>query len=304
MKKKNEGVVLVFVVIFTLAISSLAIFLSAKSKQYLEVFTGIEKIIERENMAEMGMEMGKVLLDIAQKKHIISDTPGCITRHYEIGDKKIDIVIEDENGRINPNAIFGPERGKVNTKLLEVYKRFFSVMGYSEYLSDALLDWIDEDDIPRQAGAEASFYRATELPYLPANRPLYTPEEMLFVVNFTEDIVYGNDEKVGLINFITCFSDGKINVNSCRPEILSALGFSTAEVEKITEERARRPIEERFLQGVNKEAYLRYRDIITFKSSYFTISSCVTDGDGFKRQTRGYVKKTDKETKIVRMEIR
>ncbi|HPP29414.1 MAG TPA: type II secretion system protein GspK [bacterium] len=304
MKKKNKGVIIIFVLIFTTAISVMAILLSVRAKQYLSLFSGIKRDSEIENIAEMGVEMGKILLDIAQKKHMISEEPGYIKRQYEIDGTKIEIVIEDENGKINPDRIFGPEKGEVQTHLLETYKRFFSVMGYPENLSDALLDWIDEDDIPRMAGAESTFYKTSGFSYTPANGPIYNPEEMLFVAGFTEDIVFGDDEKKGLINFITSFSDGKINVNTCQPEVLNALGFSVADIEKITAERARRPIEEKFLLEVNRDAYLKNRDIVVFKSSYFTISACVTDEKGAQKEIKLWVKRDDRTMETIRMDIR
>lgn len=303
-RKRNKGVVLVFVLIFTTAISTIAIFLTGKTKQYLTLFSGLQEETEFENIEEMGIEIGKVILDMYGKKHIVSEGSGYIKREYEIDGKKIEILIQDENGRINPNKIFGSDKGEINTHLLEVYKRFFSIMGYPENLSDALLDWIDEDDIPRPAGAETVFYRTSGYTYTPANRPLYNPEEILFVPGFTKDIVFGDDKIKGLINFITSFSDGKINVNTCQPEVLNALGFSVADIEKITAERARRPIEERFMLEVNKEVYLKNRPIIVFTSSYFTITSSVIDPKGNRRWSRGYVKKTDKLMKTIRMEIR
>ncbi|MCX8082810.1 MAG: general secretion pathway protein GspK [bacterium] len=304
MKKRNEGVVVIFVLIFTTAISMMAIFLGARVKQYISLFSGIKRENEMENIAEMGIEIGKVLLDISQKKHMISEEVGYIKRQYEVDGMNIEILIEDENGKINPNKIFGSEKGEIHTYLLDVYKRFFSVMGYSENLSDALLDWIDEDNIPRAGGAEASFYMSSGFSYLPSNKPLYNPEEMLLVAGFTKDIVFGNNNKKGLINFITTFSDGKINVNTCYPEVLNALGFSTVDVERITTERARRPIEEKFMVEVNKEVYLKNRAVIVFKSSYFTISSRVTDEEGNKKELKAYVRRTDKTTDIIRMNIK
>ncbi|MCM8830465.1 MAG: general secretion pathway protein GspK, partial [Candidatus Omnitrophica bacterium] len=293
MKRRNKGIVIIFVLIFTTAISVMALLLSARAKQYLSLFAGIRKDNEMENIAEMAIEMGKILLDIGQKKYIISEEPGYIKRQYEIDGMKIEILIEDENGKINPNKIFGPEKGEVHTHLLETYKRFFSVMGYQENLSDALLDWIDEDDIPRMAGAEEVFYRTSGFPYIPANKSLYSPEEVLLVAGFTKDIVFGDDKKKGLINFITTFSDGKINVNTCKQEILNALGFSVADIEKIIAERSRRPIEEKFLLGVNKEVYLKNRDVIVFKSGYFTVSCCVIDKEGTQKEIKIFVKRTD-----------
>ena len=304
MKKGNKGVVIVIVLAFTAAISVMAMFLSVRAKEYISVFSGAQRNNEMENLAEMGIRMGKVLLDTTQTRHIITEVPGYIQKKYEIDGREIEITIEDESGKINPNIIFGPGRGEVNTRLLEVYKRFFSVMGYPTRLSDALLDWIDEDDIPRVEGAESIFYRTAGFAYTVPNRAPYTPAEIILVSGFTEEIVFGDDETKGLINFITSFSNGKINVNTCQLEVLNALGFSGENIDKIIAERERRPVEEKFMLEVNKEAYLKYRAIIVFKSNYFAITSRVIDAEGYKKEARAYVLRTDKSMDTVKMEMK
>ncbi|MBN1445989.1 MAG: general secretion pathway protein GspK [Candidatus Omnitrophica bacterium] len=305
--KKNSGVVLIFVLAFTAAISLLAMFLHGKSKDYINTFMDVREKQDAVNIAEAGVEIGKALLDKSRKTLGAAGGESFTEREYILpGDIILFINIEDENSKINPSMIFNREKNETNTLLMETFKNLFTVLGWPDSLPDSLLDWIDEDDIPRTAGAESFHYKTDGFAYVPPNRNLYSAEEMLLVKNFTVEAVYGDVEKdiPGLINFITSFSDGKINVNTCPPMVLSALGFPAADVERITAERAERQIEERFLTETNKEVYTKNKSIIVFKSGYFIIRASAITDRGIEKTASAYVKKSDKTAETVRMEAR
>lgn len=65
--------------------------------------------------------------------------------------------------------------------------------GMTEDIADAILDWIDEDDEPREYGAEYDFYSSLDPPYAPKNGPLETVEELLLVRGVTPDLLFGRD---------------------------------------------------------------------------------------------------------------
>jgi len=94
-----------------------------------------------------------------------------------------------------------PEAGKINinlaeeedlTRLLESVLLDLGVENHPE-LTDALLDWLDEDDEPRANGAERDYYEFLEPGYFPKNGPLDTLEELLMVKGFTAAVLYGED---------------------------------------------------------------------------------------------------------------
>ncbi|MFC1758520.1 hypothetical protein ACFL2H_07095 [Planctomycetota bacterium] len=60
-------------------------------------------------------------------------------------------------------------------------------------VADAILDYLDEDDEPRDNGAEFDYYAALDPPYAPKNGPLETIEEMLLVRGVTPDLLFGRD---------------------------------------------------------------------------------------------------------------
>lgn len=67
-------------------------------------------------------------------------------------------------------------------------------------LIDPLLDWIDEDDEPREFGAETEYYASLEVPYRAKNAPLETVEELLLIKGFNGQILYAEDfDRNGLL---------------------------------------------------------------------------------------------------------
>ncbi|TWT34520.1 type II secretion system protein GspK [Blastopirellula retiformator] len=66
--------------------------------------------------------------------------------------------------------------------------------GMTEEIADAILDYLDEDDEPREYGAEIDYYSGLDPPYAPKNGPLETVEELLLVRGVTPQLLFGRDE--------------------------------------------------------------------------------------------------------------
>ncbi len=70
-----------------------------------------------------------------------------------------------------------------------------SLPGMTEEVSDAILDWLDEDDEPRPLGAEfADYYMNLQPAYKPANGPISSIEQLLLVRGVTPQMLFGYDE--------------------------------------------------------------------------------------------------------------
>jgi len=65
--------------------------------------------------------------------------------------------------------------------------------GMKASLTDALLDFLDADDVPRPEGAEQEYYNALPQPYRMHNGPLSTVEQLLLVRGFSPSVVLGED---------------------------------------------------------------------------------------------------------------
>jgi hypothetical protein len=73
--------------------------------------------------------------------------------------------------------------------------------GMTEDVADAILDWMDADDEPREYGAERDYYASLSTPYAPRNGPLLTVEELLLVRGVTPQMLFGLDtNRNGLVD--------------------------------------------------------------------------------------------------------
>ncbi len=59
--------------------------------------------------------------------------------------------------------------------------------------AEAILDWLDEDDEPRDYGAETEYYMTLPTPYAAKNGPLDSIEELLLVKGVTPELLFGAD---------------------------------------------------------------------------------------------------------------
>ena len=64
----------------------------------------------------------------------------------------------------------------------------------TEDVADAILDFIDSDDEPREFGAERDYYTQLPIPYAPTNGPLQSIEQLLLVRGVTPSLLFGLDQ--------------------------------------------------------------------------------------------------------------
>jgi hypothetical protein len=96
--------------------------------------------------------------------------------------------LEDESAKLNLNVLIAQHEEPEEQKT-----RLMALPGMTEEVAESILDWLDEDDEPRELGAEADFYAGLSPPYAPANGPLRTIEELLLVQGVTPELLFGPD---------------------------------------------------------------------------------------------------------------
>ncbi len=100
--------------------------------------------------------------------------------------------LEDESSRLNMNMLLVAD--SIPTIPNGGRTLLMSLPGMTEDVADAILDWIDPDDEPRDYGVEFSDYYSSLSPaYEPRNGPLQTVEELLLVAGVTPDLLFGAD---------------------------------------------------------------------------------------------------------------
>jgi hypothetical protein len=94
----------------------------------------------------------------------------------------------DESGRLNLNRLLNFELDETQTRDMLMY-----LPDMTEEVADAILDWIDDDEIMRTYGAESDYYTTLDPPYESRNGALESIDELLQVVGVTSSLLYGED---------------------------------------------------------------------------------------------------------------
>ena len=107
--------------------------------------------------------------------------------------------LENESAKLNLNALLQqetPSRAATQHTAQTAdtpAKRLMALPGMDESIAAAILDWIDEDNAPRENGAEEAYYQQLDAPYKPADGPLTHLDQLLAVRGVTPLLLYGLD---------------------------------------------------------------------------------------------------------------
>jgi hypothetical protein len=97
--------------------------------------------------------------------------------------------LENESSRLNLNMVLLADSSAKGTSK----KILMGLPGMTDAIADAILDWIDTDEEPRENGAERDYYASLNPPYAPRNGPLGSIEELLLVKGVTPALLFGAD---------------------------------------------------------------------------------------------------------------
>lgn len=140
--------------------------------------------------------------------------------NYQIGDGLLTAQIEDERGKLNLNELANLQDPNSRTKKIIRFKRFFELLQINPDLVDAIVDWVDADEVPEATGAESTYYQSLRPSYRAADAPLQTLSELYLIKGMTDDIVQK------LRRYVTVYptqADGKVNLNTADPLVIQSL---------------------------------------------------------------------------------
>lgn len=164
--------------------------------------------------------------------------------------------------------IFLPDGNTMRREFTEVWREMWNKLKHRE-LEQLTLDFIDKNNRPRVGSREEKYF---------INRAPYDISELLIMSNdITREIVYGEDGNLGLSDYCTVYSDGKININVAPVHVMELLpGLDTGGLaQSIAEHRTENAIENfqdlQKLPGASARTSTRLTNIVSFKSRYFNI---------------------------------
>ena len=188
-------------------------------------------------------------------------------------------AIADAQGRLNINALglageSTPERIRL--------ARLFANAGVPPAAADVVSDWVDEDSIARESGAEDAFYVAERAPHLAPNAPLLRVAELSAAKGMTPRAI------AALLPFVSALPQGTpVNVNTAPPEVLAAIveDLTPERVEAFLADRARKPFTTvaEFRARLPSGAKLAGDAGLAVRSSYFLITIDARQGTTHSR---------------------
>ncbi len=129
---------------------------------------------------------------------------------YPLGDGTVAVAIQDEGGKINVNALV-KGTAKQSARITQL-RELFRIKGLDPAPVDAIVDWLDQDDIEEPAGAESAYYERLDRPYRCRNGRMDTLAELHLVKGITDEVyrvispyltVYPRDTDAPRINLNT-----------------------------------------------------------------------------------------------------
>jgi general secretion pathway protein K len=207
-------------------------------------------------------------------------------KNYTIGDGLLTAQIEDERGKLNLNdlAVGGNPLAK-NTKVRQI-KRLFELIQINPDVVDAIVDWVDDNEVSEPAGAESPYYQTLRPSYRAANAPLQTLLDVRLIKGMTPQII----EKLSkLITVYPQDGQSKVNLNTAHPLVIQSLddritpGMALA----IVQARPFKAIADldrvSSFEAIAKE--LRQRDVYDVKSNMFLARMTVSVNEITKNAT-------------------
>lgn len=203
--KNNQGYVLVLVLLVTALLLSISADFLMTFQININYMKKIKYGTQAEQYALSGLELSKFILEADEKgissfissnaqnnKNIdnFKDVWAMNFPSFPINEAVIKIQIEDQQGKINLNAISNDYVDK--TIYYNIILKFFQNIGKKTDYTDSILDWVDSDKVRSPYGAEDyDYYSTLSSPYSAKNGPFDSITELLLVKNFTPEIFYG-----------------------------------------------------------------------------------------------------------------
>lgn len=188
---------------------------------------------------------------------------------FSVPDMGIWVVqITPLDDKIPLRNIFLPDGNTMRREFTEVWREMWNKLKHRE-LEQLTLDFIDKNNRLRVGSREEKYF---------INRAPYDISELLIMSNdITREIVYGEEGNLGLSDYCTVYSDGKININVAPVHVMELLpGLDTGGLaQSIAEHRTENAIENfqdlQKLPGASARTSTRLTNIVSFKSRYFSI---------------------------------
>lgn len=208
--------------------------------------------------------------------------------------------IVDEGGKINVNFLLKAD-GTVDEKREAQLRRLFRLLGVEHEVVNPILDWLDADDDERVEGAEGFYYQSLPEPVECANGKIGTLGQI--------NVIKGMDRvRASVADYLTVYTDGKININTAPKEVIASLGddFEGSLPDAIIEYRKNeefKSVDDLLkVPGMSEDLFSELREMLSVKGSSFTFDF-EADWHGSRSRIRAFALRDEKGLKMVKWQV-
>ena len=289
MPSNQEGFVLVTILLVIAILLPLVLAFTSRVQVNLLQADNFRNSVQAVRLARSGVEGAIGILRTDDPTYdTLKDTWALDFPALGVGEGKVEVKIKDEDGKIPINQLVLSNGVDINQDVGQRLRKLISRLGGRPEVVDALIDWIDTNDIiTAPEGAEDAYYK--EHGYKCKNGPIDSLDELSMVKGFDKELLVDKQ----LLQYVTAAqTDGKINVNTAPAEVLYAvLGTQTAALAQPLSDsdlddlvRHRDEHEFKNIQDVNAVVKIsttqagNIAGLIKVNSVFFTVSSKCTLG--------------------------
>lgn len=175
-------------------------------------------------IAEMGIAVGA--------NPVVKRTDPILKQLNQETGEGFEVTLASEGGRFNINYIILQDDKEL---LKNIFMDWGMELEEAQDLTDALKDWVDEDNNEELNGAEEGYYEKLGRLNQPFNRPFYDLSEMALVRGMDRVEALKPDWK----NWFTIWSGGALDLNEASAELIAAAAEIPVESADIVPERVR-----------------------------------------------------------------
>lgn len=191
--------------------------------------------------------------------------------------------------------LFLPDGNTLRRELTDVWENMWDKLHHREAES-IVLDFLDRNTRPRVGSKEEDYF---------INRGPYDMSELLMLSkDIPSEVIYGSGGQMGLADYCTIYSEGRINLNFAPVHVMELLpGLDTGLASRVAQIRNDEPLEAledvQRIPGASGRTASLLTNIAAFKSRYFMLQIHGLNGNGeggtsfniiFDRTTRQIVR--------------
>lgn len=275
---RQRGLALIIAMLVAALAAAVAISLATAQAQWSAQVSHRRDHVQAQSIALAGIQWARQILDVDARSTTIDylGEPWALPLPATpVENGSVEGSIVDAQSLLNVNNLASGAHAAFEHVRFE---RLFEALRIPPATLAAIVDWVDQDNVPQPGGAEDAWYETGAPPGLAANMPAILIQELGPVRGMTAATM------AGLMRYVTALpADTPLNVNTASAQLLAATlaNVDREQLAALVASRAQRPFASiaDFRERAPAGAAAGDEAMYTVKSRYFLVSVRARQGD-------------------------